>query len=575
MYFKHASKIWSQFPSLSAGVISLQNIQSGINTQHLVADAYANVHAFLKNTAVADLPSIAAWRNVYSQMGYKPTQYRCAAESLLRRFSKDHSLPSFHPVVDICNAFSLQYGIPIAVIDADHIVGGIEVQSAIGDEEYLNFSDKSEQPDIGEIVFLDEANHAHSRRWCYRQSKKSVVTSATQNILIVAEAHHEGAQIDITNLLHELCTALANFGEIGTMQILTAIQPECVFAVNVPTRATLQQYKKVSDLEQLQEVSSTGKRVLSGMQPSGRLHLGNYFGSMKPNLLASTTVKESLFFIADLHSLTTIHNKELLHSLRINALKDYLAVGFEPTVTTMFYQSDVPEHTQLMWILSCVCPKGLLDRSVSFKDKEAKGLAVNAGLYTYPILMAADILLYNIEQVPVGKDQKQHVEIARDIATKFNNQFGETLVLPEPVIQESVAVVPGIDGQKMSKSYGNTVPLFMAPAEAKKVIMSILTDSSDKNDPKDPETCTIYQIHKHLLNKEAAANLAAEYKNGLPYGEAKQRLLATYNEFFAPLNEARNKLSDDYILEVAAAGAKKARDYAHVTLSKVHTAIGL
>lgn len=316
-------------------------------------------------------------------------------------------------------------------------------------------------------------------------------------------------------------------------------------------------------------------RTLSGMQPSGRLHLGNYFGSMQPNLVASNNKDESLFFIADLHSLTTVQNKETLLQLRIDALKDYIAVGFDPKKTTMFYQSAVPAHAQLMWVLSCCSPKGLLDRSVSFKDKQTRGIPVSVGLYTYPVLMAADILLYNINKVPVGKDQKQHVEIARDIAQKFNNQFGEILVLPEPVIAKSVAVIPGVDGQKMSKSYGNTVPLFMPPAEAKKVIMSIATDSKEKNDPKDPETCTIFQIHKHFLTTKESTVLKAEYKTGLPYGEAKKKLLETYNTFFEPLIEKRSKLTDTYVQEVAADGAIRAAAYAHKTLQNVYAAVGL
>lgn len=316
-------------------------------------------------------------------------------------------------------------------------------------------------------------------------------------------------------------------------------------------------------------------RVLSGMQPSGRLHLGNYFGSMQPNLLASKQADESLFFIADLHSLTTVQDKAALLQLRLDALKDYIAVGFDPKKTIMFYQSAVPAHTELMWILSCCTPKGLLDRSVSFKDKETRGIPVSVGLYTYPVLMAADILLYNIDKVPVGKDQKQHVEIARDIAQKFNNQFGDTLLLPEPVIAKDVAVIPGVDGQKMSKSYGNTLPLFMQPAEAKKIIMSIETDSKEKDDPKEPKTCTIFQIHKHFLTTEESSALAAEYKNGLPYGEAKKKLLESYNTFFESLIEKRSALTDDYVQAVAADGAKRAAVYANQTVQNVYTAVGL
>ena len=316
-------------------------------------------------------------------------------------------------------------------------------------------------------------------------------------------------------------------------------------------------------------------RVLSGMQPSGILHIGNYFGSMLPNLKRSNAADESIFFIADLHSLTTIQDAERLRQLRTDALKDYLAIGFDPETTVMFYQSDVPEHTELMWALNTVCPMGLLERSVSYKDKVAKGISASAGLFTYPTLMAADILLYDIDEVPVGKDQKQHVEIARDLAIKFNNTYGETLVVPEPVIAEEVAVVPGIDGQKMSKSYGNIIPLFADAAQAKKAIMSIETDSKDKDDPKDPDTCTIYHIHKLFLSEDEQITLADEYRNGLPYGEAKKQLLQTYTDYFAEFTDKRNSLTDAYLAEVAAAGAQKAREYAGTTMSKVKTAMGL
>lgn len=317
-------------------------------------------------------------------------------------------------------------------------------------------------------------------------------------------------------------------------------------------------------------------RVLSAMQPSGTLHLGNYFGSMLPNLQMANSAEESLFFVVDLHALTTVHDAEKLRQSRWDAVYDYLAAGFNPETTTIFFQGDVPQHTELMWILSTLCPMGLLERAVSFKDKVAKGLEASVGLFNYPVLMAADILLYDINVVPVGKDQKQHVEMTRDLAIKFNNQFGEeSLVVPEPKIAESVAVVPGTDGQKMSKSYGNTIPLFGDEKEIKKAIMSIETDSKDKDDPKEPETCSIYLIHKLFLSDSEAATLADEYRNGIPYGEAKKRLLATYMDYFGPMRETRASLTEEHVTDVMREGAKKASTIAEATMERVRTATGL
>lgn len=316
-------------------------------------------------------------------------------------------------------------------------------------------------------------------------------------------------------------------------------------------------------------------RVLSGMQPSGRLHLGNYFGSMLPNLQRSIDADESIFFIVDLHALTSIQDAAKLRILKYDALRDYLAIGFDPNITTIFFQSDVSAHTELLWILSTICPMGLMERAVSYKDKVAKGLNASVGLFTYPILMAADILLYDINQVPVGKDQQQHVEIARDLAIKFNNIYGDTLTVPEVVINEEVAVIPGIDGQKMSKSYNNTLPLFMNESEAKKIIMSIATDSREKDASKDPDTCTIYQIHKHFLSKQDAEKLSAEYKNGLPYGEAKKLLLTSYLEYFTKMNAKRGTFTDEYLHEVAMKGAMQASTNAKATMMRVKKAVGL
>ncbi len=318
-------------------------------------------------------------------------------------------------------------------------------------------------------------------------------------------------------------------------------------------------------------------RTLSGVQPSGVLHLGNYFGSLKPNLEQMGKAGESVFFIADLHALTTVQDRKQLEKFRRDVLLDYLAAGFDPDRALIFYQSDVPEHAELAWILSCVTPMGLLERAVSYKDKVEKGIGASVGLFTYPVLMAADILLYDAHLVPVGKDQKQHLEMTRDIAVKFNAQFGETFVLPEPQIREEVAVVPGTDGQKMSKSYGNVIPLFAEESAIKKAVMGMVTDSRGATDPKDPDACVIYQIHRLFLSGADAKALADEYKNGLPYGDAKKKLLQTVLDYFSPMREKREKLAKDqaYLQEVARTGAVKARKIAQQTMARVREAVGL
>ena len=316
-------------------------------------------------------------------------------------------------------------------------------------------------------------------------------------------------------------------------------------------------------------------RVFAGFQPSGKFHVGNYFGSIRPNIDFQKESDASFFMVADLHSLTTLKDPEELRECVTDNVLDFLACGFDAGHSVLFRQSDVPEHTQLAWILSTVCPMGLMERAVSFKEKVEKGLDANVGLFTYPILQTADIVLYQAEKVPVGRDQKQHLEIARDIAMKFNNVYGDTFVVPEPVIREDVAVVPGTDGQKMSKSYGNTIPLFGDEKAIKKAIMGIVTDSKGMNDPKDPATCAIFNIHKLLLNKKEADALAAEYKNGLPYGDAKKKLLQTYMDYFAPMRAKREKLTTKDAKDVLDAGAAKARVVAGKTMGEVRKKVGL
>ncbi len=318
-------------------------------------------------------------------------------------------------------------------------------------------------------------------------------------------------------------------------------------------------------------------RVLSGIQPSGALHLGNYFGSIRPNLEQIGKAEQNVYFIADLHALTTVHDPKVLRAMREDIILDYLACGFDPAQAIIFYQSHVPQHTELMWVLSTLTPMGLLERAVSYKDKVEKGIDATAGLFSYPVLMAADILLYNATHVPVGKDQKQHLEIARDIAIKFNNHFGETLTVPEPVIREDSAVVPGTDGQKMSKSYGNTIPLFGPEKVIQKAIMGIVTDSIGPSEPKDPATCTVYQIHKLFLDAKGQKALAEEYKAGIAYGDAKKKLFEAYMNHFGAMRQKREELAakPDYIQQVIEEGAAKASEIAARTLDSVYTAVGL
>ena len=319
-------------------------------------------------------------------------------------------------------------------------------------------------------------------------------------------------------------------------------------------------------------------RVLSGIQPSGQLHLGNYFGSIKPNVDLSSSADQSLFFVADLHSLTTVHDPEVLRKARKDIILDYLACGFDPEKSILYYQSSIPEHTELMWLLSTVAPMGLLERAVSYKDKIEKGTAASVGLFAYPVLMAADILLYDTDIVPVGKDQKQHVEIARDIAIKFNNAFGEVFVVPEPKIAAEVAVVPGIDGQKMSKSYKNTIPLFGDEKVIKKAIMSIVTDSKGVDEPKDPDSCVAFLVHKLFLDSAKAAVLAEQYRaGGLGYGDAKKMLFEAYMDYFATMRAKRAALetNPDYVQEMIQKGTLKASTIAKSTMQRVRKAVGL
>ena len=318
-------------------------------------------------------------------------------------------------------------------------------------------------------------------------------------------------------------------------------------------------------------------RILSGIQPSGQLHLGNYFGMMKPAIELQNK-GEAFYFIADYHALTTVQDPALLRSYTFGVAVDFLAAGLDPEKSVFFRQSDVPEVTELAWILSTVTPMGLLERCHSYKDKLARGLSASHGLFSYPVLMAADILLYKSELVPVGRDQKQHLEVTRDIAVKFNERFGEVFVLPQPLIQEQSAVVPGIDGQKMSKSYNNSISLAEEEKSFRKKIMSIKTDSTPVEQPKPVQGSIILQLYKLCATTQEYAEMEQSFlAGGTGYGEYKKILADRLWEMLTPFREKRQQLLSrpQLITEILKEGAKKARVVALETLELVRQATGL
>lgn len=317
-------------------------------------------------------------------------------------------------------------------------------------------------------------------------------------------------------------------------------------------------------------------RVLSGIQPSGALHVGNYLGMMGPML--SYMDRSTLFvFIVNWHALTSVHDGETLSTETLNAATDWLALGLDPERCIFWVQSDVPEVAELTWLLTCITPMGLLERCHSYKDKIAKGISPNHGLFAYPVLMAADILLYQSNLVPVGKDQRQHVEVTRDIAIKFNNIFGETFVIPDVEISDDVATVPGIDGQKMSKSYDNTIEIFLDEKALKKKVMSIKTDSIPVEEPKDPDTCNLFQIYRHFAPEDRVTEVLGLYENGgAAYGTLKKELVGFIWDFFKEERDRRNRLLKDpgHIRDVLAYGADKARAIAVETMDLVRKNVG-
>ena len=320
-------------------------------------------------------------------------------------------------------------------------------------------------------------------------------------------------------------------------------------------------------------------RVLSGIQPSGRLHLGNYFGAICQFIQFQEEGNECFYFLANYHALTTLRDAKQLEELSLHLAAGYLALGVDPNRSIFFLQSDGPQVTELCWFLNTVCPVSLMEKATSYKDKLSKGFAPNMGLFDYPVLQAADIVIYDSNLVPVGQDQKQHIEMTRDIAIKFNMACcEEILVVPEARIVEAVAVVPGIDGQKMSKSYNNVVELFQTPKQTKKQCGKIVTDSTPLEDPKDPENCNVIALLKLLADEAELAEISQKYRDGgYGYGSAKSRLAELVNDFFAEGREKYDKLitDPDTIRDILREGGKKARLVAEGTMDRVRAATGI
>jgi tryptophanyl-tRNA synthetase len=318
-------------------------------------------------------------------------------------------------------------------------------------------------------------------------------------------------------------------------------------------------------------------RILSGIQPSGKLHIGNYFGAMRQHLQLQAE-NECFYFIADFHALTSSPAPQELKANSLDVTMDYIALGLDTEKTVFWRQSDVPQVAELAWILSCVTPMGLLQRCTSYKDKVAQGLSPSHGLFAYPVLQAADILLYNSDLVPVGADQKQHIEVTRDIALRFNNKFGEVLTVPREYIIESVAVVPGIDGRKMSKSYNNTIEIFEPEKQVTKKAMKIVTDSTPVKDPKDTEKCNVFALLKLVAAPDELARWDQKYRTGgLGYGTVKKRLAELLIEYFRPYRQKRTELENnlDFVERVLRDGAERAAAVAHRTVNRVRQAVGL
>ena len=320
-------------------------------------------------------------------------------------------------------------------------------------------------------------------------------------------------------------------------------------------------------------------RVLSGIQPSGYLHLGNYFGAVRQFRKLQDEGHQCFYFLANYHALTSLQDRKAMEDLTFHLAAGYLALGIDPQRSVFFAQSDVPQVTELCWILNCVCPVSLMEKATSYKDKVAKGVAANMGLLDYPVLQAADIVIYDSNLVPVGADQKQHVEMTRDIAVKFNQAFGaDVLVLPEAYIVPEVAIVPGIDGQKMSKSYGNTIEIFQTDKATRKRCMQIVTDSTPLEAPKNPDRCNVMSLLRLLATPAEADEIADKYcAGGYGYGHAKTRLAELINAEFAEARDRYGKLQadPDHVRDVLREGGRRAREVAEGTMQRVRAAAGI
>lgn len=318
------------------------------------------------------------------------------------------------------------------------------------------------------------------------------------------------------------------------------------------------------------------KRLLSGVKPTGRPHLGNYLGAMRQFVELAKT-HESFVFVADYHALNIIQNPQELRDNTVGVVLDYLAIGLDPEEVVLFKQSDMPEHMELCWIFNTITTMPYLMRAHAFKDAEAKNKEINVGTFDYPMLMAADILLYSPDVVPVGADQKQHVEFARDTALKFNHLFGETFKLPDVYTPKEVAIVPGLDGQKMSKSYKNTIPLFAEDAEVRKLSMSIVTDSKGVDEPKDPEQCNVFALHKHFSVNDLPAIERRYREGGMGYKESKELLADNIITTITPLRKKRNEVAQDvsHVKAVLARGEEKAHAIASQKMKEIKKNIGV
>ena len=321
------------------------------------------------------------------------------------------------------------------------------------------------------------------------------------------------------------------------------------------------------------------QRVLSGIQPSGRLHLGNYFGAIRQHIQMQDKGNTCFYFIANYHAMTSTQDRSALEEMTLHVALVYLALGLDPVKSTFFVQSDVPQVTELCWILNTVCPVSLMQKATSYKDKLAHGLTPNMGLFDYPVLQAADIVIYDTDLVPVGQDQRQHIEITRDLAIKFNQTYNtQALVEPEAYIVPEVAVVPGIDGQKMSKSYSNAIELFATDKETKKRCAQIVTDSTPLEAPKDPEKDNVYALLKLLASPEELQEIAGKYRaGGYGYGHAKGRLAELINERFAPARQRYAELekSPYTVRDILRDGGQRAREVAERTMERVRAAVGI